>query len=105
MEVTRDVILDLLPLYLAGEASTDAQALVKEYLEKDPDLAKLAGQWRQRLPGPPPAPSHPDSQALAYMEAKRKIALKTALVGAGIAAGILALAAVIALSFLLSSAP
>ena len=56
MDVTRDVILDLLPLYLAGEASADTQALVNDHLKHDQDLAQLARQWQQRLPEPPPAP-------------------------------------------------
>ena len=95
MEVTRDVILDLLPLYLANEASADTRALVKEYLEHDPDLAQLARQWQERLPGPPPAPVHPDAQFLAYREAKRQIAIKTIGLASAIAAVIIVLLAVV----------
>jgi ferric-dicitrate binding protein FerR (iron transport regulator) len=97
MEVTRDVILDLLPLYLAGEASADTQALVKEYLDHDQDLAQLARRWRERLPGPPPPPASADAQVLAYREARRRIAVKTIVVAAVMAAGIIALTAVVAL--------
>ncbi len=43
-EVTRDVALDLLPLYLAGEVSEDTAALVKECIESDPELAEIAKQ-------------------------------------------------------------
>lgn len=39
MEVTRDVILDLLPVYLMGEASPATRALVEQYLATDPELA------------------------------------------------------------------
>ena len=39
MEVTKDVILDLLPLYSADEASADTRALVEEYLAAHPELA------------------------------------------------------------------
>ena len=74
MAVTRDVILDLLPLYLADEASEDSRALVKEHLDNDPDLAKLATRWRSRLPEVAPAPVNPDAQAIAYQEAKKQIA-------------------------------
>jgi predicted anti-sigma-YlaC factor YlaD len=35
MNVTREVILDLLPVYLAGEASIDTRVLVDEYLKQD----------------------------------------------------------------------
>jgi anti-sigma factor RsiW len=66
--------MDLLPLYLSDEASPDSRALVQEHLEKDPELARLATQWKDRLPEPPPAPVNPDAQAVAYQEAKRQIA-------------------------------
>ncbi len=39
MEITRNVIQDLLPLYLAGEASAETQALVEEFLSRDATLA------------------------------------------------------------------
>jgi hypothetical protein len=100
MNVTRDVVLDLLPLYLAGEASEDTQNLVQAYLEQDPDLAKLAGQWRKQLPGPPPAPVSLEAQAQAYRNAQRWIALRTVGLAAVIAAGALGLVGLVALLFL-----
>ena len=41
-EITRNVILDLLPLYLAEEVSDDTRVLVEEYLESDPEIAEAA---------------------------------------------------------------
>jgi anti-sigma factor RsiW len=38
--ITRDVIKDLLTVYLSGEASADTVALVKEHLKQDPELAR-----------------------------------------------------------------
>ncbi|MBM3761958.1 MAG: zf-HC2 domain-containing protein [Acidobacteria bacterium] len=38
MKVTKDVILDLLPLYQEGEVSADSRRLVEEYLSQDPEL-------------------------------------------------------------------
>ncbi len=101
MNVTREVILDLLPLYLAGESSAETQALVKEYLDNDPDLKRLAQQWRERLPGPPPAPADPDAQVLAFREAKRQIAIKTVVLAALITGGIVAMTALIGAMFFL----
>jgi len=89
MDVTRDVIMDLLPLYLSDEASSDSHALVKEHLQNDPELAKLATQWKDRLPEPPPAPVNPDAQVMAYQEAKRQIANRVITLAAAIAFGIL----------------
>ena len=39
MNITHDVITDLLPLYLAGEASSDTRALLEEYLRAHPAFA------------------------------------------------------------------
>lgn len=49
MNVTRDVILDLLPLYLAGEASNDTQTLVDEFLLSDPTLARFTRRQAPEL--------------------------------------------------------
>ena len=46
MKVTHDVIHDLLPVYVAGEASADTVALVEEFLRSDPDLARTAETLR-----------------------------------------------------------
>jgi anti-sigma factor RsiW len=73
MAVTRDVILDLLPLYLSDEASPDTRALVEEHLDSDRELAHLAARWKDRLSDSPPVPVNPEAQALAYQEAKRRI--------------------------------
>ena len=39
MTITRDVINDLLPVYLSGDASADTRALVERFLAGDPTLA------------------------------------------------------------------
>jgi hypothetical protein len=41
MNVTRDVINDLWPVYAAGEASADTRALIEEFLNRDPEFAQL----------------------------------------------------------------
>jgi anti-sigma factor RsiW len=89
MAVTREVILDLLPLYVSGEASPDTQLLVNEHLEQDAELARLATQWKDRLPEPPPAPVNPEAQAIAYQEAKRQIANRVITLAAVLAFGVL----------------
>ena len=40
MYVSREVILDLLPLYAAGEASAESRTLVEEYLSLDESLRR-----------------------------------------------------------------
>ncbi len=39
--VPRNVILDLLPAYLAGEASEESRALVEEFAKTDPQIARI----------------------------------------------------------------
>ncbi len=48
--VTRDVIIDLLPLYLADEASEDTRQLVEAHLAIDSSLIKLVDQTRNIQP-------------------------------------------------------
>ena len=42
MEVTRDIAIDLMPLYQSGEASQDTRAAIEEFLRRDPSLAQMA---------------------------------------------------------------
>jgi hypothetical protein len=44
MQVTRDIVIDLLPLYQSGEASKDTRAAIEEFLRRDPSLAPMANQ-------------------------------------------------------------
>ena len=92
METSRDIILDLLPLYLSDEASPDTRALVESHLEDDPEMASLAKKWRQRLPAPPPPPVNPEAQTAAFSEAKRQITNRLITVAAIVALGTLAIA-------------
>jgi anti-sigma factor RsiW len=46
MNVSRNVIQDLIPVYLADEASPDTRALVEEFLASDAELAAEVAQAR-----------------------------------------------------------
>ena len=58
MKITRDIVKDLLAVYLAGDASGDTRALVEDWLRTDQELAaQLAQARRIDLPivaAPPP---------------------------------------------------
>jgi hypothetical protein len=61
MDVTRDVILDLLPLYLAGEASPATRALIDRYLKDHPDVAERVRRVSEEpLTALPPVSPPPD---------------------------------------------
>lgn len=73
MTVTRDVVLDLLPLYLADEASADTRALVEAFLATDPQLARIAREGHAEGGGPP-APD--DTLARASLSRTRRLLLR-----------------------------
>jgi anti-sigma factor RsiW len=47
MNVTRDVIHDLLPAYFAGDVSDDTRALVEAFFATDPEFGRMAEQFRR----------------------------------------------------------
>jgi anti-sigma factor RsiW len=47
MNVTRNVIYDLLPACFAGEVSRDTRVLIEEFLETDPELRRMAERFRR----------------------------------------------------------
>lgn len=78
MEITRNVILDLLPLYLAGEASEDTRKLIEERMETDPEFSELVTKTELgELPGDIPIPLTKEDRMEAYKEAQRLMFLKT----------------------------
>ena len=92
MKVTRNVILDLLPLYLADEVSPETRALVEEYLETDPELAKLAEQSAAMdVPEDIPVPLDKEDRMETYREAKRQLQRLTLFWAALIAFAVLSL--------------
>jgi hypothetical protein len=78
MEITRNVILDLLPLYSANEVSADTRALVEKYLKTDPDLANVAKQLEgMEKPQSIPVPLSQDVEMKAYRKARRQNLIRT----------------------------
>jgi anti-sigma factor RsiW len=91
MKITRNVILDLLPLYLADEVSADTRAIVEKYLETDPELANVVKHSaRIELSSDIPVPLTQDNKLRAYRKAKRLITLRTLIL-----AGLISVALVI----------
>jgi hypothetical protein len=83
MEITRDVILDLLPLYIANELSEDTRKLVEQYMETDPEITKIALQSAMsELPGNVPSPLTEEDKLKAYRKSRMLMILT--IVGLGI---------------------
>jgi anti-sigma factor RsiW len=78
MRVTKDVLRDLLPAYVAGEASADTRALVEEYAASNPTFAQELAALRVSETALPPTPPPPSTaEKLALDEARRLMAHRT----------------------------
>src|SRR5262249_12617528 len=74
MNVTRDVVLDLLPIYLAGEASPDTCALVEEYLRGDPELEQRVRAGDTTLSGDIGIAVSPEMELASFRRTRRVLA-------------------------------
>jgi len=73
-KVTREVILDLWPLYVSGEASADTRALVEAFLAGEPEFAQtMRGADRVRFPGPEVPSLPPDHELKTLAQVKRRL--------------------------------
>ena len=72
--ITRDVILDLWPLYQSGEASPDTRALIEVYLADDAEFARMLEELdRERIPRPEPPSLAPDHELKTLTLIKRRL--------------------------------
>ena len=89
-EISKNVILDLLPLYLAGEVSEETATLVKKHLESDTELAEVAKQMAKADSlGKVPIPFKKETAMETYQEAKKWVTIRTLGLAAIVAAVIL----------------
>jgi hypothetical protein len=77
MNVTRDVISDLWPLYQSGEASPDTKRLVAEYLANDPELATSLARDASPIPAGLAVRSHPEAARVLLSRAKTLLRRRT----------------------------
>ncbi len=83
MRITRDIVKDLLTVYLAGEASEDTRALVDEWLKGDPGLASQVERAR-RSELPPVVPPPPSAEKVAFDRTRRRLRLRSVVLGTAI---------------------
>ena len=73
-KVTREVILDLWPLYVSGEASADTRALVEAFLAGEPEFAQTMREAdRVRFPGPEAPSLPPDHELKTLAQIQRRL--------------------------------
>ncbi|HYL73519.1 MAG TPA: hypothetical protein VEU96_04905 [Bryobacteraceae bacterium] len=73
--VTRDVIVDLWPLYVSGEASQDTRGLIEAFLREDPEFAReLKQDARGALAANEVPDLAPDHELKTLARVKRRLA-------------------------------
>jgi anti-sigma factor RsiW len=81
MNINKNIINDLLPLYVVGECSPDTRALVEEYLQRNPQEAEeLRRTINTRIPGMSPSPASLD-EVRALRNARRQVRLRSTVMG------------------------
>ena len=73
MNITKNIISDLLPLYMANECSPDTRALVDEYLRTNPEDAAQLRRIMHVVGGPAPTPLAGLEETRALREARRRL--------------------------------
>jgi hypothetical protein len=82
MNITQDVITDLLPVYFSGEASSETRALVDSFFREHPDFEKLARRSvKVQLPVESEAT---DGEMEVFRRVRRKIRRHGTLLGGAI---------------------
>jgi anti-sigma factor RsiW len=82
MNVTREVVLDLLPVYLSGDASPATRSLVEEFLKGDEELAaRIRGRWLENLTRAVPSTLPPELELKSFRRARKLLALQRWLMG------------------------
>jgi anti-sigma factor RsiW len=79
MNVTKDVVRDLIVVYLAGDASSDTRQLVEEWVARDPELAETINAARSFSVPTAAAPANLELRALD--RTKRLLSRKHSLLG------------------------
>lgn len=83
MQITEDIVHDLLPMYLAGDASRDTQAVVEAYMAEDPKLREIVAAARMDQPPPVEVPAGLEQKSL--QRTRRLLNRKTLWLGCALA--------------------
>jgi anti-sigma factor RsiW len=91
MNIPKEVILDLLPVYVAGEVSPATRVWIEEYLAQNPELAERVRRERAQSYDPALPPLPPELELLALRRTRRMMTLLRWLFGLGMAFSALSL--------------
>jgi len=77
---TRDVVVDLWPLYVSGEASADTRKLVEAFLAQDDELGERLREPESARLHPPALALPPDHERTTLLRAQRRRARQSMVV-------------------------
>lgn len=100
MEITRDIVVDLLPLYIAGEVSDDTKIIVERFLETDPSLAIMVEQATGIGFNEVPIPQSQEEIMEAYKKANKLMVIRTLGLAVVIAGTLLAVLLIVPLIYI-----
>ncbi len=81
MNVTREVIADLLPAYFAKECSQDTQRLVEEFFSANPDFAREAKDMQTSFPNSIPPGLEKEDAVRLLGKARRLLRVRSFVMG------------------------
>jgi anti-sigma factor RsiW len=91
MNVTRDIVLDVLPLYLAGEARPETVAAVEAFLAENPELAQTVAEVQLPRLKEVPKPISMEAEMEAYKKANMIMTVRTIVLAVVISGTVLAI--------------
>jgi anti-sigma factor RsiW len=78
MNVTREVVYDLLPAYFAGEASAETRALVEEFFTTDPEFGRMAARFQAAVSRSKATGTNVDRERESFNRAVARLKLRQA---------------------------
>jgi len=81
MNVTRDVVYDLLPGYFSGEVTDDTRRLVEDFFTRDPEFSRMAERFGALLKERPldrEARTEADAEKRVFDRARARVNLRIA---------------------------
>ena len=76
MNVTRDVVYDLLPSYFAGEASHDTRMLIEEFFASDPEFGRMAERFGRLLGQQSSGATEADRAKIVFERTRKRLQLR-----------------------------
>ena len=99
MEITRELVVDLLPLYIAGEVSDETKIIVESFLETDPSLVSMVEHATSFGFNEVPIPQSQEEIMEAYKKANKMMVIRTLGLAVVIAGTILSILLIVPLIY------